>query len=203
MDTYRMPPQPQHVPPLHHTPELCHQIDPSTHRHKIYGTKVEIKLPKVNESMWGTLERVAGSGPVCVGAAVPAAASSGAGGEAGVRPYSSTKDWDKINQGFAEEEANEKPEGDEALNKLFRDIYAKATPETRRAMNKSFVRVHLCHAAVQSDLSLRVRMRYAIPDPFMYWPYMPCRRKTNAWRTYALVRPPTVIFRYSIYTLHC
>jgi len=54
------------------------------------------------------------------------------------RPYSSTKDWNKIEQNLRKDEENEKPEGDEALQKLFRDIYGKANPDTRRAMNKSF-----------------------------------------------------------------
>merc|ERR1712176_1273894 len=54
------------------------------------------------------------------------------------RPYSSTKDWNKIEQNLKKDEESEKPEGDEALQKLFRDIYGKANPDTRRAMNKSF-----------------------------------------------------------------
>ena len=32
----------------------------------------------------------------------------------------------------------EKPEGDEALNNLFKEIYSKADPETRKAMIKSY-----------------------------------------------------------------
>jgi len=52
-------------------------------------------------------------------------------------PYPTSKqkktNWDRI----AKEEEG-KPEGEEALNKLFKDIYANASEETRRAMNKSF-----------------------------------------------------------------
>lgn len=45
------------------------------------------------------------------------------------------KNWDKIVQ---EEESEEKPEGDQALNELFQKIYADGTDEVKRAMNKSF-----------------------------------------------------------------
>ena len=60
-----------------------------------------------------------------------------------VRKYPSSShsyhDWDKLAAEVAEQEKNEKLEGDQALNKLFQDIYAKADDDTKRAMNKSFV----------------------------------------------------------------
>lgn len=54
------------------------------------------------------------------------------------RPYSSHRDWNAIERNLKEEEANEKPQGDEALNKLFKEIYGKGDEETRRAMIKSY-----------------------------------------------------------------
>jgi hypothetical protein len=53
-------------------------------------------------------------------------------------PYASHRDWDSIEKTIAEEEANEKPVGDEAMNQLFQTIYAKADEDTRRAMIKSY-----------------------------------------------------------------
>lgn len=47
------------------------------------------------------------------------------------------KNWDALAKEAEAEE--EKLEGDAALNKLFRDVYANGTDETRKAMNKSFV----------------------------------------------------------------
>ena len=49
------------------------------------------------------------------------------------------KNWDRLVADLTAEEKDEKLEGDAALNKLFKDIYANGSEETRRAMNKSFV----------------------------------------------------------------
>ncbi|XP_063901908.1 protein SGT1 homolog [Zophobas morio] len=48
------------------------------------------------------------------------------------------KDWNKIDWEIKKAEEESKEEGEGALEKLFKKIYANADDDTRRAMNKSF-----------------------------------------------------------------
>lgn len=48
------------------------------------------------------------------------------------------KNWDDVNRGIDREFMKEKPEGDEAMNDLLKQIYSGADEETRRAMIKSY-----------------------------------------------------------------
>lgn len=114
---------------------LANKIVPEQCVFKVLGSKVEIKLKKAEGGRWATLESD-GSEPTNV----KQIEKTNTFIQPPTYPSSSkkTKDWDKLVQKVKEEEKEEKPEGDAALNALFQQIYSDASDETKRAMNKSF-----------------------------------------------------------------
>ena len=64
-----------------------------------------------------------------------AAAQPQSGGIKG--PYASGWDWAAIEKNLASE-AEEKTEGEAALNEMFQKIYSDASDDVKKAMNKSF-----------------------------------------------------------------
>eukprot|EP00928_Gymnodinium_smaydae_P089709 TRINITY_DN73622_c0_g1_i1.p1 TRINITY_DN73622_c0_g1~~TRINITY_DN73622_c0_g1_i1.p1 ORF type:complete len:400 (+),score=126.10 TRINITY_DN73622_c0_g1_i1:77-1276(+) len=108
--------------------QLFDAVEPENCKVEVGKMKVELALcKKTVGKQWKDLERV-DEVAVLAAAEQPSYPTS-----------SKTKrDWGQVDRDIEAELKDEKPEGDAALNKLFKEIYERADDETRRAMNKSF-----------------------------------------------------------------
>mmetsp|Transcript_69325 Transcript_69325/g.129500 ORF Transcript_69325/g.129500 Transcript_69325/m.129500 type:complete len:390 (-) Transcript_69325:56-1225(-) len=105
--------------------ELFDAIDPSQCTVEISKVKVEVVLAKKTDGVsWTSLEKLEAS-------SLPSQPQY---------PTSSKqkRDWAQVDRDCEMELKNDKGGGDEALNKLFKEIYANADEDTKRAMAKSF-----------------------------------------------------------------
>jgi len=109
---------------------LCDTIYPEQTKIECYPTKVEVKLTKKKQCKWLTLEK-----------SEKEQISTLDWDTSGIMkpeyPSSSKikKNWDAIDKSVEEE----KLQGEQALNKVFQDIFSRGSDEQRRAMEKSFV----------------------------------------------------------------
>lgn len=116
---------------------LCNPIDPTTSTYEILSTKLSLKLTKSSRGLkWSTLEAVPTATTTTATTAEPSTSKI-------AYPTSSrsgAKNWDALErEAIKDAETWEKPDGDAAANALFRDIFKNATPEVRRAMEKSYI----------------------------------------------------------------
>lgn len=110
--------------------------------HKVGSMKVEISLKKSVAGTWDDLEGSGEGGEKLhfnPAHGTSTVAEPPAQGKRPAYPTSRPKkvDWDQVESAVKKEEAEEKLEGDAALNKLFGEIYQNADEDTRRAMVKS------------------------------------------------------------------
>eukprot|EP00599_Poterioochromonas_sp_BG-1_P001718 CAMPEP_0173150388 /NCGR_PEP_ID=MMETSP1105-20130129/10934_1 /TAXON_ID=2985 /ORGANISM="Ochromonas sp., Strain BG-1" /LENGTH=377 /DNA_ID=CAMNT_0014065521 /DNA_START=58 /DNA_END=1191 /DNA_ORIENTATION=+ len=119
--------------------DLFAQINTEKSKFQIYKTKIEITLSKIDQEQWPAIEaNGAPRLPVASRPLDPPPVDDNPKPAKVPKAYASSRDWDKVGSEISKELEQEKPEGEEAMAALFRQIFKDADPETRMAMKKSF-----------------------------------------------------------------
>ncbi|KAJ3303013.1 Leukotriene A-4 hydrolase [Kappamyces sp. JEL0829] len=132
---------------------------------QVLSTKVEVKLAKKRMGLrWNDLLGSAASQEPATLMTVPANA-----GAAHEYPSSSKKkkNWNQLDKSVEED----KVEGEQALNKLFKDIFANGSEETKRAMMKSFTESNGTALSTNWDEVGKKRVEVTPPDGMVAKPY--------------------------------
>ncbi|KAJ8985182.1 hypothetical protein NQ317_018211 [Molorchus minor] len=115
---------------------LSHKVIPKQSSHKLTPSKLEIKLKKLEGIRWDKLEGT----PTATGIkTIPQEPIPQMSGPPSYPTSKKGKDWSAVEKEITQQEKQEKPDGEEALNKLFQEIYGKGSDEVKRAMNKSYM----------------------------------------------------------------
>lgn len=144
---------------------LSQVIDLRTSTYEILSTKISLRLVKATRGLkWLGLEGTSTQSAATIPAKTePAAASKGI-----AYPTSSrkgVKDWDAIEREIVKDaETWEKPEGDAAANALFRELFKNATPEARKAMEKSYIESNGTALSTNWDEVSKGRVETKPPD---------------------------------------
>jgi len=140
---------------------LSNEVDTSKSSYEILSTKLSLKLAKAVRALkWTALE----SAPSTTTPREPSTSTS-KGIAYPTSSRSGTKNWDKLEkEAIKDAEEWEKPDGDAAANALFRDIFKNASPEVRRAMEKSYVESNGTALSTNWDEVSRGKVETKPPD---------------------------------------
>lgn len=117
------------------TVELFSHIEPSKNAVNVTPYKVELFFYKAVQEDWKGLESTAAAAVAGITLRSNEHASSTKGAPT---PYAKNIDWNSMEVDIKKQEAEEKPEGQDALHKLFQQIYANGDDATKKAMMKSY-----------------------------------------------------------------
>ncbi len=105
-----------------HSIDLKEPIDPNASKFNVFGTKIELILKKTERINWTTLKS-------------NAVKDTNSGPDVKTYPSTSKKDWNKI----ASQYNDEIKEDNQSSMDFFKEVYADADDDTKRAMMKSYV----------------------------------------------------------------